>query len=124
MPIRSLIALVALLLAAPAAAQAPHQVLLASITTATTSAEQYVAQWPNAAVQVVVESGTCTGLSLVLEGRVAGTTWAPIGSAITHSDVPVTESRAWAIPAGFFYVRARAATVTSCTVSVYLARNP
>ena len=82
-------------------------------------------------------AGTCTGLAVGIEGTLddartpaAGNkvNWAPIplaGSAtIAQTDVPAGECRVFAVPAGFGYLHATRATVTSCTASVSLSLNP
>lgn len=144
MRIARLLAFALALAAAPAAAQLPTPpfdsstaghipfppvALLSGQTTTTAGTDPvWVGHWPNVAAQIVV--GTCGGsYSMKLQGIIDGSTWDDIevsggSAAITQATVGANASQTYAIPPGYRYVRAVVSAITSCSVSVYLSRNP
>lgn len=126
----------ALLGALPAAAQTANvtpypytATLLKSATTAQTSAPVWVAKWPHVMIQVTVESGTCTTLSIPVTGSLNGVNYAPLpiiggNTTVTQADVPVSSTRIWSVPAGLAYFQVGPTTASACTYSVYLSLSP
>lgn len=134
----------ALLLAAPAAAQLPTPpyenstaghlpfptvTLLSAQTTTTTGTDPvWIGHWPNPAVQVTV--GTCGGsYSLKFQGIIDGSVWDDIevnggSAAITQATVAANATQVWAVPPGYRFIRAVVTAISSCSVNAYLSRNP
>jgi len=102
--------------------------LLNSATTAVTGAPVYVGSWPSVAIQVAPAAG-CSAFNLQVEALLGGTTYGVVkldggAVAITQAEAAASSAPMWVLPRGLRYVRVKVNSITTCTLSVYLAAGP